>query len=161
MKRLTLFALLSVVGLAPGCGDPFRSGASLCDERDGIRICAQDDQYPQGATVVFTISNTGSGPVFEDMCSGEVAGRSTETSPWSSVSGATRNCGPDPTLDDIIANMREVAPGQSVTTSFRMSAFAFQGDWRAQLYFLDSEGQPLSDEAYVSGVFEVFPSAGN
>ena len=160
MRLHPLYALFFVVPSIAGCNStPLGSTGSLCGQRDGIRVCAQTLRARPGAALTFTISNRSSRTVFEDVCSSLLVGRTNTQEPFEFRYDPRRGCGLDATQDDVIANLREMAPGVSVQETFRLPTFAFQGEYQLQVWFFDAEGQMLSEQPFTSGIFEVFPSA--
>lgn len=141
------------------CGGATGPDVGRCNERDGIEICTPRSAYRPGAAIPFSILNRGSATVFQDMCSGQVVGRTSPDHEFVVTSGARRSCGDDPPLEVILANMRELPPGGALDDAFTITTFAFQGEWRLELWFLDAEGRRISEEPFTSALFDVFPSA--
>lgn len=165
MRRQLLFTLITATVAGSGCEGAFSplggGGRSLCDERNGIQVCAQREEYRPGAVIGFTVRNRTSETVHVDMCSTTFDGRTGSEQPFTEPDyNPTRQCGRDFTLDDILASMRELAAGTTLQLSLRIAPFAFQGQYRVTLWLLSAEGGLLSEEPYRSGIFDVFPSAG-
>jgi len=131
-----------------------------CSTSDNIEICTDKAEYATGATVSFTITNLGQATIFQDMCSGGTVGRRKASEEWSPVSGTTRLCREDQTVEDVIANMRSLEPGKALNDQIKTSPFAFQGFWKIQVYVVDQDGQRIREEPFDSAVFDIFPSAG-
>ncbi len=160
-SRLRSDALVIAVlgfGLA-ACSDGF-GPSSTCQVRLGIEVCAGRDEYRPGATVDFTVTNRGSQPVLIDACSYQVSGRSREALPFVWDYDPTRGCGPEATIEDVVAMMRSLDPGASLRGAVGIAPSAFQGFYRVGVWQVDASGALVDDDPFTSNDFDVLPSAG-
>ncbi len=160
-SRLRSFApVVSVLGLGlAGCSDGF-GPSSTCQVRLGIEVCADRAEYRPGATVNFTVTNRGSQAVLIDACSYQVAGRSREALPFEWDYDPTRGCGPQATIEDVVAMMRALEPGASLAGAATIVPNAFQGFYRVGVWLVDAAGALVDDDPFTSNDFDVLPSAG-
>ncbi len=160
-SRLRSFApVIAVLGLAlAACSDGF-GPSSTCQVRLGIEVCVDREEYAPGATVNFTVANRGSQSVFIDACSYQVSGRSREVLPFEWDYDPTRGCGPEATIEDVVAMMRSLDPGASLTGGVLITPGAFQGFYRVGVWQVDAAGALVDDDPFTSNDFNVLPSAG-
>jgi hypothetical protein len=59
----------------------------------------------------------------------------------------------------VLANMRVLAAGASVSDSVTLLLGAFQGQYRIQLWLVDITGTPEPGNPVISNFFDVVPSA--
>jgi hypothetical protein len=157
-KQLLVLAITGTGGV--GACSSLTGPDEVCNTSGDIKICTDRAEYATGATVSFTITNLGQATVFQDMCSGGTVGRRKTNEEWSPVSGTTRLCREDQTIEDVIANMRPLERGQTLNDQIKTSTFAFQGYWKLQVYVVDQDGHRIREDPFDSAVFEIFPSAG-
>ena len=106
----------------------------------------------------YTVRNTTAAPIYKDNCSLKPVGVTRREIPFEEVFNPSLFCAPG-TPADIIANMTEIAPGETMTDTFQISAFAFQGFYRLNVWIVESDGTLAHPVPSHSGIFEVFPSA--
>ena len=158
LTRLLALAI-SASGSVAGCSS-LTGPDEQCNTSDNIRICTGNDEYATGSSVDFTVTNLGQVSVYQDTCSGGTVGRRKTSDEWSPISGTARVCREDQTIEDVIANMRLLEPGKTLTDQIKTSPFAFQGYWKLQVYIVDQDGQRIREQPFDSPVFDIFPSAG-
>ncbi len=159
MRRGFISSILTVVTATACSGDPTGPDSGRCNVRNGAEVCAARAEYGPAQTVVFTTRNTTGGPLYKDGCSTELVGRTVFTNPFKERYDPTLRCGPNPTQADIVANMVELAPGETVQESLDLSFFAFQGFWRVNVWILNADGTLAAATPAFSGIFKVFPSS--
>jgi hypothetical protein len=153
-------ALLTGVA-ALGCNEATGLGTP-CKETDGVSICIDRSQYRPSWTVRMTLKNNGSETVYQDVCSPSLVRSLGTIADLDAVRGVydpRRYCGADVTLEDIVAQMRELPPGGSLTVNVQIPVAAVQGFYRVDIWFLDAEGTNLPESPYGTQPFDVFPTA--
>lgn len=135
------------------------SSSGKCNSQDGIEICTGANEYRPGADVVLRITNSSQRTVYLDVCSIQVTGKATESQEFDAQYNPGRRCGPGVSLEEIVAQMRELTPGSSLNHTVHISTGVFQGDYRINVWFLDETGQRLFEQPVTTAVFDVFPSA--
>lgn len=156
--RGTPISVSLIVCLACG-GGATGPRAPACASQEGIRVCADRSEYRPGDVIGLTVTNTGNATVFKDFCSTEIVGRTSNDTPFEVDYDPSLLCGQDVTLEEIVADMIELAPGASIREEHRIVPFAFQGFYRVNVWILDESGTPISTGPYYSGTFEVYPTA--
>jgi len=154
---LTVFAALLGVACS---GSLTGSGPrSLCATVQGAEICADRSEYRPGDVVSITIHNRGTETIRVDACSIKIVGKTTEEAAFAEDYAPNIQCGVDWTIADILENMVEVLPGESITESRQIQVFAFQGYYRVNVWLVDDSGARTAAVPAHSGTFEVYPSA--
>jgi len=157
--RLSLIVALSS-GLT-GCGSPSTGpGGQQCDTQAGVEVCAERSQYSPTDIVRFTVRNRGFAPIYMDACSTKPVGVTSLSNEFEAVFNPTLRCGAGATTADVVANMVEIPPGEMSQATVQIVSFAFQGFYRVNVWIVDAEGMLVPPAPAVSGIFEVFPSAG-
>jgi hypothetical protein len=147
---------------ALGCNEATGLG-SPCKERDGISICIDRSEYRPTWTVRMTIKNNGSATVYQDVCSVDLVGSGGPVDRLLAIPpmyDPRRFCGQDVTPEVIVAQMRELPPGGTLTETLDIPVATFQGFFRIDIWFLDAEGAHLPGSPYTTQPFDIFPSAG-
>ncbi|MFV1988610.1 MAG: hypothetical protein ACC682_15155 [Gemmatimonadota bacterium] len=135
--------------------------AGLCATIQGLEVCAGRTEYKPNDTLTASVRNTTAAVVFVGGCSFKVVGKTSRTAEFDETYSPTVQCGTDVDQAEILANLIEIAAGQTVEMSLKIPPFAFQGFYRVNVWILDAEGMQVSTLPAFSGTFEVFPSAGN
>lgn len=142
-----------------GCGsDATGPTESLCATRNGVEVCVDRAQYRPLQTINYTVRNTTAGPIFKDNCSLKPVGITRRDLEFEEVFNASLFCAPG-TPTDVMANMDEIGPGETLSATAPISAFAFQGFYRLNVWIVQADGTLAHDVPSHSGIFEVFPSA--
>jgi hypothetical protein len=159
--RIALAALAAL--LAAACSESLTGSGprSLCDLVQGAEICAARSEYRPGDDVTITIQNRGTETIRVDACSIKIVGKTTEKAVFAEDYAPNILCGVDWTIEDVVANTVEIAPGGSVTESRQIQVFAFQGYYRVNVWLVDETGARIAPVPAHSGIFEVYPSAGS
>ena len=159
MYRNPAIRILAML-VVPACGKSVTEPAtSICATRNGAEVCAAKAQYSPGDLVRFTVRNTSGASIYKDNCSAKLVGTTTRDGKFEAVFDPTRSCGPNASMDDIVANMIELAPDESTSDSLELQTFAFQGYYRVIVWIVDSDGTLVANTPAISGTFHVFPSA--
>jgi hypothetical protein len=159
--RIVLTVLAALPGVA--CSESLTGSGphSLCALVQGAEVCAARSEYRPGDVVTITIHNRGTETLRVDACSIKVVGKTTEKAVFAEDYAPNIQCGVDWTIADILENMVEIAPGESVTESTKIQVFAFQGYYRVNVWLVDETGMRTAAVPAYSGTFEVYPSAGS
>jgi hypothetical protein len=160
MGRTSLFAG-AILFAACGGSTTGSGGDSLCATTQGMEVCAGRAEYSPNDNFTASVRNTTSDPVFADGCSFKVVGKTSRTAKFEDDYSPTIQCGTDVDQEEILANLIEIAAGQTVDMLLKIPPFAFQGFYRVNVWILDDQGMQVSTVPAYSGTFEVFPSAGN
>lgn len=155
-SRIVVGAVVLVTAGVGACSGVF-GPEGLCAEQQSIEICIDRAEYRPGASVAVTITNRGGSTMFVDVCSIQLDRRSGRL--FDPVYDPTRGCGPDVTAADIIAAMRELAPGGELREAVGIPAGIPQAFFRISFWFLDETGARVAGPVSTV-VFDVFPSAG-
>ena len=90
----------------------------------------------------------------------KLVGKTDRAAEFEAVFEPQGRCGPGATLADIVANMVELAPGESFEDGIQIISFAFQGFYRVNVWILNADGTLAANTPAFSATFLVFPSAG-
>jgi hypothetical protein len=151
LRTAIVVAVLSAC--AKGVADP------ICDRCGEMRIRTAYTEYSPRSVIGFTITNRTSGPLRYDWCSIGAVGRSITSDPFLTVYRPDRRCGPGAGLAQVLANMRVLAAGASVSDSVTLFTGAFQGQYEIQLWLVDIGGALEPGNPVISNFFDVYPSA--
>ena len=155
----SLIQALAVV-VVTACGSDITEPAtSFCATRNGVEVCVAGAEYSPGELVRFTVHNTSGTPVYKDSCATKLVGNTGSLGVFDEVFDPTLHCGSDASVQDIIANMIELVPGEETSDSLQLVTFAFQGYYRVNVWIVDADGALVSNAPAISGTFHVFPSA--
>ncbi len=150
---------LAVV-VVTACGSEITEpGTSLCATRNGVEVCVAGAQYSPGDLVRFTVRNMSGAPIYKDSCSTKLVGTTGVDGSFDEVFDPTLRCGSNAGVQDIVANMIELAPSEENSDSLQLVSFAFQGYYRVNVWIVDADGALVSSTPAISGTFDVFPSA--
>lgn len=159
-RRIAMPVLAAVLVLS--CGeDATGPVVSLCATQHGLEVCVARAEYQPSQSIAVTTRNVSSSPVFKDACGTKPVGVTNLEVEFEAVYNPRLHCGPDVTISDIVERMAELAPGESVEETVRLTSFAFQGWYRVNVWLLDEEGNLAVDTPATSGIFQVFPSVRN
>ncbi|MCG8467553.1 MAG: hypothetical protein MJB57_04995, partial [Gemmatimonadetes bacterium] len=105
--------VLGLLALNACGGDPTGVSASLCQVRNGAEVCVDRSEYRPGDAVRIRIRNVGSVAIFKDSCSTKAVGKTSEIADFEERFDPSLRCGPGADAADIVANMVEIAPGET------------------------------------------------
>ena len=133
---------------------------SLCATRNGVEVCVVGAaQYSPGDLVRFTVRNMTGASIYKDNCSTKLVGNTGGDDGFDEVLDPTLRCGSNAGVQDIVANMIELAPSEENSDSLQLVSFAFQGYYRVNVWIVDADGAVAFNTPAISGIFDVFPSA--
>ena len=153
--RRSAFALGVSIALACG-GDEIT--APTCDRCNELRILSDRAEYRPGGLVRFTISNLTRHELTYDWCSITLSSRTTNA-PFEIVYAPSKRCGRDAGIQQVVANMVTITPGETRRDSLVVTTAAFQGQQRIHLWLVDAHGIPETGNPVTSNVFLILPGA--
>jgi hypothetical protein len=159
VKRLiSPFALLSL-GIATGCGNLGPETRARCSETSGISICLDQLVCPLDTFVGFSIENHRTRTVYQDMCYTAIHNKLGH-------GGTVRISDYFPDLKDVLADMRQVKPGETLRDSLWLGrpprpdpggASPYHFKWWVEVSMVYAKGGRLPGGLFLSRSFKVRP----
>ena len=159
VRRLIL--LTAGIALPFSCGgEPTGPRGSLCDTSHGVEVCVDRAEYRSNETIEVTTLNLSDRPILKDSCGTSASPVPDSEDEFRPVYSPRRNCGVGVTREVIVDRMVQLEPGESIRETLQLG-YAPQDFFRVQVWLLTPEGDLAFATPATSGVFVIFPGAGD
>ncbi len=133
---------------------------SLCDTRHGAEVCVDRSEYRSNESILITTRNVSDRAIFKDACGTTAIPAPDSEEGFAPNYNPRRHCGRGVTRAVIVERMVRLEPGASTRETLRLG-YSPQAFFRVTVWLLAPDGALAFDTPAMSGVFVIFPGAGN